>query len=226
VNALPLIAEAASPTVATRLECRDLAHRYGRRVGLATLSFTLTSPGLAAVMGPNGSGKSTLLRILAGLLRPSEGQSSLSIEGREITPATRRRFVGFASPTLAFYEELSVHENLGFAAEAMELRERDAAVRDALERVGLDARRDDRVASLSSGLVQRLRLAFALLQRPKVLLLDEPGNHLDEAGQAMLTELLRDESRRALVVLATNDSREWTLAERRIELGPGLGHSA
>jgi ABC-type lipoprotein export system ATPase subunit len=82
------------------------------------------------------------------------------------------------------------------------------------------------IASRPVWLVQRLHRVHAA-QRPPVLLLDEPGSHLDEAGHSMLTKLLRDESRRALVVLATNDSREWTLAERRIELdGRGLGHSA
>jgi heme exporter protein A len=228
VSALSAVAaEATGSALATRLACSELSHRYGRRVGLERLSFELAPPGLAAVTGANGCGKSTLLRILAGLLRPSEGRSTLAVDGRGVPPALRRGVVGFASPALAFYEELTVRENLSFAAESLSLREPSAAVRQALERVELEDRADDRVAALSSGLVQRLRIAFTLLQRPPVLLLDEPGSHLDEAGHSMLTKLLRDESRRALVVLATNDSREWTLAERRIELdGRGLGHSA
>jgi len=226
VTAMPALAE-ATPAVAARLACRDLMHRYGRRVGLERLSFELQAPGITAVVGANGSGKSTLLRILAGLLRPSEGHSTLTIDGRGVAPAARRGAIGFGSPALAFYEELTVRENLRFAAEALGLGDPAGAVMRALERVELVARADDRVAALSSGLLQRLRLAFAVLQRPAVLLLDEPGSHLDEEGHETLTKLLRDEGRRALVVLATNDPREWTLAERRIELGGrGLGPAA
>ncbi|MGH7730895.1 MAG: ABC transporter ATP-binding protein, partial [Candidatus Eiseniibacteriota bacterium] len=99
------------------LETRELSHRYGRRTALEPLSFALQAPGVAAVTGPNGSGKSTLLRIVAGLLRPSRGTSTLTVGGRAIAPAERRRWAGFAAPDLMFYEELSVAENLTFVAE-------------------------------------------------------------------------------------------------------------
>ncbi|HYM82304.1 MAG TPA: ATP-binding cassette domain-containing protein, partial [Candidatus Limnocylindria bacterium] len=171
--------------------------------------------------------KSTLLRILAGLLRPSAGASTLALGGRDIAPGERRRHVGFLSPALAFYEELSVAENLRFAAEALGLDAPGSAVVAALGRAGLAERAGDRVGALSSGLAQRLRIAFALLARPSVLLMDEPGSHLDEASHAWLATLVRDEASRRLVVLATNDPREWTLAEQRIELrGRGLGRPA
>ncbi|MGH7731063.1 MAG: transcriptional regulator, partial [Candidatus Eiseniibacteriota bacterium] len=71
------------------------------------------------------------------------------------------------------------------------------------------------------------RLAFAVLHRPPVLLLDEPGNHMDDEGRAMLAGLVDRERRAGLVLIATNDEREWRLAEQRIELrGRGLGHPA
>ena len=74
---------------------------------------------------------------------------------------------------------------------------------------------------------QRLRLAFALLHHPPVLLLDEPGSHMDEEGRVMLAGLVDRERSAGLVLIATNDEREWNLAERRIELrGRGLGHPA
>src|SRR5438093_12028307 len=124
-----------------------------------------------AVVGPNGAGKSTLLRILAGLLRPSEGSTTLKLGGAAIRARERRRWIGFAAPELAFYPELSVAENLGFAAEARGLTAVPEAVVGALDEVGLIGRAKDRVAALSSGMMQRLRLAFALLHRPAVLLL-------------------------------------------------------
>jgi ABC-type multidrug transport system ATPase subunit len=225
VTALESVAAPARSVA--QLEAHDLFHRYGPRVGLERLSFALTAPGIVAVTGPNGAGKSTLLRILAGLLHPTSGRSALIVEGHAVPPADRRRHLGFLSPALAFYEEFEVAENLGFAAEALGLAEPERVVASALERVELSERARDRAGALSSGLKQRLRIAFAILQSPPVLFLDEPGSHLDEAGRERLSELIRDEARRALVVVATNEPREWNLAERRIELrGRGLGRPA
>ena len=219
----------ASPGRATAvtLEARELGHRYGRRTGLEPVSFTLEAPGVTAVTGTNGAGKSTLLKIVAGLLRANRGRSALTVAGGAVAPAERRRCVGYAAPELAFYEELSAAENLAFVAEARGLRTPDAIAGAALERVGLAERASDRVMALSSGMRQRLRLAFAILHRPPVLLLDEPGGHLDDEGRAMLAGLIAEERRNALVLLATNDEREWRLADQRIELrGRGLGHPA
>jgi heme exporter protein A len=219
--------EAPRVTATATLETRDLAHRYGRRTALEPLSFALAAPGVAAVTGPNGSGKSTLLRIVAGLLGASRGTSILTVAGRAIAPAERRRWIGFASPELAFYEELSVAENLGFVAETRGMGSPAAAAAAALARVGLGSRKDDRVSALSSGMKQRLRLAFAVLHRPPVLLLDEPGSHMDDEGRTMLAGLVEQERHEGLVLIATNDEREWRLAEQRIELrGRGLGDPA
>lgn len=216
----------APVTAPARLEAKDLGHRYGARVGLPRVSFAWEGPGIVAVTGPNGAGKSTLLRILAGLLNPTWGSSSLRVGSLVPQGVERRRHVGFLSPSLAFYEEFGVGENLRFAGEALGLEHPERAASSALERVGLANRAKDRAGALSSGLRQRMRLAFALLQHPPVLLLDEPGSHLDEPGRARLNELIEDEARHALVVLATNEPREWTLAKRRIDLGGDLGRTA
>jgi ABC-type multidrug transport system ATPase subunit len=214
----------APATAALTLEASGLEHRYGARRGLDPLSFRLASPAAVAVTGPNGAGKSTLLRILAGLLRPTVGVGALRLDGAPVRAEALRRRVGFASPELQFYDELSVEENLGFAAEARGLADARAAVGGALERVGLAARARDRVPALSSGMKQRLRLAFALLERPALLLLDEPGSHLDDEGRAMVARVISEQSRAGLVILATNDEREWRLATQRIELRRrGLG---
>ena len=143
-----------------------------------------------------------------------------------MAPALRRRVVGLASPELSFYDEFTVGENLGFVAEARGLEEGTGGVRAALDRVGLLERIDDRVAALSSGMKQRLRLAFALLHRPPVLLLDEPGSHLDEVGRAVTEAIVAQHRTEGLVLLATNDQRERELADSRVELRGGLGRPA
>ena len=222
------VAVSSAPgTALATLAARDLTHQYSPRRGLSPVSFELESPLAAAVTGPNGAGKSTLLRIISGLLRPSGGTCALHCDGRPIGARDRRASVGLASPDVSFYEELTVGENLLFAAETRGLADPRGRVREALERVGLLARAGDRAEVLSSGMTQRLRIAFALLHRPAVLLLDEPGSHLDEDGRAMVARVVDEHRERGLVLIATNEERESRLGERTIELrGRGLGDPA
>jgi heme exporter protein A len=217
----------AAVKVPVQVEARSLVHRYGRRSVLDHLDFQFEAPGVVAVRGVNGAGKSTLLRILAGLLRPTAGVARVVVDGRDVTPLERYRHIGYAGPELAFYPEFTAHENLCFAAETRGLGDPARSATRALERVGLQARGTDRVGALSSGMVQRLRLAFGLLSDPPLLLLDEPGSHLDDQGRSMLTDLVNQERDHRLVMIATNEEREGALADRRVELrGRGLGDPA
>jgi heme exporter protein A len=210
---------AAESVPAATLAVENLTHRYDRRTALHGLNVVLAAPACLAVTGPNGSGKSTLLRILAGLLRPTAGSVVLELEGLPVPAAERARRVGYAGPDLTFYPELSAAENLSFAAEARGLTTPSRRAAAALEQVGLSPRGNDRVAALSSGMVQRLRMASALLHDPAVLLLDEPASHLDDEGRAWLWALLADRSRNDLVVVATNDERDMRHAVPTIALG-------
>ena len=214
--------------VAVAVSASGLTHRYGRRAtGVERLEFSFEGPGVVAVTGVNGSGKSTLLRIVAGLLRASSGDVQLRVDGREVPRPQRRTRVGLATPELAFYEEFTGTENLEFSAETRGLEAPRDATAKALSRVGLASRGKDRVAAYSSGMKQRLRLAFALLHEPPLLLLDEPGSHLDDEGRAAVREVVRSHGERGLVLLATNDPQEVQLAERSLELvARGLGDPA
>jgi heme exporter protein A len=221
------LATDAAPA-AVMLEAHDLAHRYAGGRGLKRIDFVVRAPGAIAITGVNGSGKSTLLRIVAGLLRPSGGTLAFAHRGRALAPLARRGVIGFASPELAFYPEFTCAENLRFAASAHGLADPDGAVAAALGALGLASRRHDRVGALSSGMQQRLRLAFAVLHRPPVLLLDEPGAHLDDDGRRTMEAFVAAHVRAGgLALIATNEEREWRLADERIELaGRGLGDPA
>lgn len=212
-----------SAAAAVRVAAEAVSHRFGARLALRPVSFEIEGPGVVAITGANGAGKSTLLRIVSGLLRPSAGACRLAVGGREVAPGQRRHHVGLATPELHFYEEMSADENLRFAAEARGLPRAAEAARSVLEEIGLQPRAHDRVAAFSSGMKQRLRLAFARLGEPDVLMLDEPGSHLDEEGRTALDEFVHRERERRLVLVATNDPREMALASQRIQLdGRGL----
>lgn len=206
----------------TVLSLDAVGKAYGtRRRVLADVTLTVRAGEVVAVTGPNGSGKSTLLKIVAGLLRPSRGQVTLTIDAGEPTPdpAVRRGAVGYAAPDLALYPELTGRENLAFfrAVRGRRLTNEEADRR--LADVGLAGRGDEPIGVYSSGMRQRLRLAFALLADPAILLLDEPSLALDAGGVAIVERIVAEQRTRGLTLLATNDAREAALGDRTIVLG-------
>jgi heme exporter protein A len=175
------------------------------------------APGeLLLVTGPNGSGKSTLLRCLAGLLAPDKGTIEYSEDKGVLDTDARRRRVGFVSPDLALYAELTVAENLEFFARLRRTGpERGLEV---LRRLGLPT--DRMTGALSSGMRQRLRWGWALLHRPRLLLLDEPFQNLDAPGEAVTRELLYEHlDQGGLAVVANPSHLEIDRVARRLELG-------
>jgi len=201
-----------------RVEARGLGVRLGGRVVFASLSFDWEGPGVIAVTGANGSGKTTLLKVVAGLLAPGRGSIAWLDGGRALKPHEARAGLGFVSPEIGLYEDLSARENLAFFAAARGLSWSTGDSDRWFARLGLQGRGDDRLAGYSSGMKQRVKLAFALMARPGLVLLDEPGSNLDDAGRALLAGLVEDAARTAMVVVATNDPAEAAWAHSRIEL--------
>jgi len=190
--------------------------RYGHRRLFENLSFAVQVGEPLAILGANGSGKSTLLRILSGVLEPIAGEARLEnassmAAGIELTPQ-----VGFVAPALQMYDAFTARENLDFLAQARRLSDRLSATAHVLERVGLARRADEPVATYSTGMRQRLRLAGALLHDPPVLLLDEPGATLDGPGRALVAEIFELTDR--ILVVATNDPAEAERCPRRVTL--------
>lgn len=179
----------SGPVVVTE----GLGHSYGDRAALTDLNLTVPAGRMVALLGPNGGGKSTLFRILATLLRPSEGHARVVGHdvGRE--PALVRRSIGVAFQSPSLDPHLSVRENMMHQGHLYGLLGRSLSRRIdvALESVGLTDRARDRVGTLSGGLARRVDLAKVLLHRPPLLLLDEPSTGLDPSVRRDLLDLLR-----------------------------------
>lgn len=201
---------------ATSLRFTDVRRRFGRVRVLAGVSGEVSPGESLLVSGPNGSGKSTLLRILAGLLAPEAGTVELHHEGRLLDIAGRRRAVGYVAPDLALYEELTTLENLEFFCRLRGVPlERG---RELLDLVGLPL--DRATGALSSGMRQRLRWTWALLDRPRLLLLDEPFQNLDRPGVEQGTELLEHHlAGGGMAVVASPGPLEIPHVRSRLELG-------
>lgn len=182
-----------------------LSRVYGERWVLREISLRLEVGETLAVIGPNGAGKSTLLRILAGLLRATEGKASVLGCSLPRDAWKLRGRLGYLGHSPLLYRDLSAVENLRFHARLFGLGERsEHRIDELLGRVSLGHRRSTLVGDMSAGMTQRLAICRAVLHQPELLVLDEPLANLDLAGAEAVAPLLGSAPARTRV-LVTHD---------------------
>ncbi|WP_103355575.1 ABC transporter ATP-binding protein [Amycolatopsis sp. CA-128772] len=201
-------AEVAPATYAWEIQAAGLKVRVGRRkMAVDGLDLSL-GKGVHGLLGPNGAGKTTLIRALATVLRPVSGH--LTLLG---TPATGqagrrelRRRIGYLPQNFGYYKRFTVREFVEYLAWLKEMSGEDipAAVQRAIERVGLADRADDRMKTLSGGMVRRVGIAQAIVNDPDILLLDEPTAGLDPAQRVRFRELVQELGRDSCVLISTH----------------------
>jgi ABC-2 type transport system ATP-binding protein len=170
------------------VEARGVIKRFGADVlALEGLDLRIEEGETYGLLGPNGAGKTTTLRMLLGLVRPTAGL--IEVLGRPPGDPAALRQTGAMGDT-AFYPFLSGRDNLRAVARRSGVGDRRVDV--VLDRVGLTARAGDAVAAYSYGMRQRLGVAVAILKDPRLLILDEPSNGLDPAGQLDVRQLIRE----------------------------------
>lgn len=172
------------------METQSLRREFGEEPVLRDVTFSVPTGQTLVVLGPNGAGKSTLLRMLATLLRPTSGK--LNVLGAELPgKAWRARGrIGYLSHDPLLYRDLTLAEALAFHASLHSVEDATARVGALLEDVGLARRAGQLVRTLSAGQLQRAAVCRCVLHRPELLLLDEPGAHLDPAGFATVEPLI------------------------------------
>jgi heme ABC exporter ATP-binding subunit CcmA len=205
------------------LEARGLRRSFGGLKVLRGVDLVVRPGEAVVVAGPNGAGKTTLLRVLAGLTRPEAGE--VRVLGRPVRGDgdTGRREIGFVSHQSLLYDDLTLAQNLTFAARLYRLPRPAEAARGALAAAGLTPRADDSPRRLSRGLTQRAAIARALLHRPRLLLLDEPFTALDaDAGGRLRGDLAaRLGDGMGMVIVSHRLSEVWALAKRVAVLAEG-----
>ena len=189
---------------------------------LSGVDLAIPSGSLIVVTGANGAGKTSLLRLLAGLVPLTSGVAT--VEGIDLAEGDLRqlrRRVGWLGHEGSFYDDLSVRENLEFAARALDRP--TGEIGSVVERVGLTHRIDTTTRQLSAGQRRRLGLAWLLLRRPELWLLDEPYASLDDDGRTFFDGLLGDVvAGGATVVVSAHDPlRSAALSPRTILLAGG-----
>ena len=198
------------------LEVSNLRKDFDRRPVFKNLNFTLTNSDSLAITGKNGSGKSTLIKVLANTYSQTSGIVSFSIDGKQVERQHFYKYIGFVSPYLNLYDEFTGYENLHFVTNLRGLNKE--LIDDVLKRVGLFERRHDLVKIYSSGMKQRLKLAFSIIHNPLILMLDEPTSNLDAEGIAAVNSIAEEYKHERILIIATNDEHERSLCKSDINL--------
>jgi len=211
-----------NPEPAIRLEHISRHYSMGAAVIRAVddVSFEVPSGEFLALLGSSGSGKSTLLNLIAGLDLPTSG--AVIVHGQDLSKVSslelaryRRQTVGMVFQSFNLLPRMTLEENVELPLRLAEVdrSERGTRVRQALERVGLDKRASHRPSELSGGEQQRAAIARALVNRPKLLLADEPTGNLDSAtGESILTLLREIQKNPGMTIVMVTHERP--LAER------------
>jgi ABC-2 type transport system ATP-binding protein len=181
-----------------------LTKRYGPVTALERLSLDVPQGSVFGFLGPNGAGKTTAMKILAGLIRPTEG--SATIAGRPVTvDGGHRRSLGYLAQDPSFYGWMTGRQTLRYVASFYPAIERPEGQVDELIRlVGLDGAADRKTRTYSGGMLQRLGIAQALVGRPPVVILDEPAAALDPLGRRDVLALLERLRGHATVLYSTH----------------------
>ena len=207
------------------ISIKGLRHRYGDRQVLALDAWHAAAGEHWLVLGASGSGKTTLLCILGGLLRPSAGR--VAVGGQDLAAlsgAALDRFrgsrIGFVPQKLHLIPSLGVEDNLVLAQYLAGIAQDRARVAEVLGVLGIADRARARPAELSHGQAQRVAVARAVINRPPVILADEPTSNLDDGQCAQAVALLESQAAAcaATLVIATHDQRVRARFEQRIEL--------
>ncbi|WP_282937774.1 ABC transporter ATP-binding protein [Paenibacillus sp. RC67] len=173
------------------IEAQDLSKDYGNGRGCRGITLQVGAGEAFGFLGPNGAGKSTFVKMLVGLIRPTGGRGM--IMGEPIGSMEARRHIGYLPELYRYQEWLSGEEVVKLHAKLCGIDKAVAAKRipELLDQVGLGLRGRDRVKNYSKGMQQRLGLACALINDPKLVFLDEPSSALDPIGRMEVRELLR-----------------------------------
>ena len=185
--------------MASIIEAEGLTKMFGAHAAVDHLDFKVEEGEVFGLLGPNGAGKTTTVRMLACLISPSEG--SAKVGGHKIgeNPLEVRQTVGILTENPSLYERLTAYENMDFFAEAYNLsapQEKSNRIKELLEFFNLWERRNDKVATFSKGMKQKLAIARALVHKPPVLFLDEPTAGLDPEASKEVRDLMEMLSRR------------------------------
>lgn len=199
------------------IKAERVCKSFGDYTIFKNINLRIQSGQCVGIVGPNGSGKTTLVRVLSKLISPSSGTVSYTTDQQEFKQENIYQKLGFVGPYLELYQDLTAAENLEFFSKMKRLKNYTERIENLMNKFQLQGREEDQVKTFSSGMKQRLKYIAALLHTPEVLFVDEPRANLDEEGIRTIYEVLEEQKKEGILILATNDSddlqfADWTVA--------------
>jgi len=217
----PTVASSSQPGAASLLSIRSVAKHFGKTIVLRDISLEIAEGEFLTILGESGSGKTTLLRILAGFEQPTSGEVWMQGERLDTEPPYRRR-VNTVFQSYALFPHMTVEQNVGYG---LAIAKRPAAeiqsrVNEALAKVKMSAYAQSKPSKISGGQQQRIALARALVNRPRLLLLDEPLSALDANLRRQMQVELKALQREVGItfIFVTHDQEEAMVMSDRIAL--------
>lgn len=183
------------------------------------MNYSINAGEVIAITGPNGSGKSTLLKILAGVMKPTDGKITVNINNQDINIDNFYKYFGFVAPYLNLYEEFNPIEHLRVICKMRNIKFSNEIAMNYLAQFNLQEHYLKPIKAFSSGMKQRMKLILAILNQPSILFLDEPFSNLDEEGISNFEKIIDDfHNRDNVIFIASNDEREISLSNKKINI--------
>lgn len=190
------------------VEVRNLTKIYGEQRAVDDISFAINQGEIVGFLGPNGAGKSTTMKMITGYLEPSAG--NINVNGVDVkkVPLDAKKKIGYLPESNALYYDMYVREYLGFIADVHKINNKQQAISNVIEQVGLTPESKKRVGQLSKGYKQRVGLAAALIHDPEVLILDEPTSGLDPNQIVEIRNVIKEQGKNKLVLFSSHILQE------------------
>ncbi len=213
----------SSTSQAWAVEVKELTKSFSNHLALRGIDLEVRQGESVVIFGPNGAGKTTLIKVLATIMKPSSGR--ILIDGLNLKNNAEeiRRRIGVVTHQTFLYSNLTAYENLEFYSRMYDVPRRKERIHEVAAMVAMTSRLHNRVGTLSRGMQQRLSLARALLNKPTIMLLDEPETGLDQRAISMFWQALQTEGggNRSIILTTHNLERGLELGDRLLILDKG-----
>jgi ABC-2 type transport system ATP-binding protein len=190
------------------VEVKGLTKIYGEQRAVDNISFKINKGEIVGFLGPNGAGKSTTMKMITGYLAPDEGEITVSGIDVKKQPLESKKKIGYLPESNALYYDMYVKEYLGFVADVHTINNRQQAISNVVEQVGLTPEKNKKIGQLSKGYKQRVGIAAALLHNPEVLILDEPTSGLDPNQIIEIRQVIKDQGKDKIVLFSSHILQE------------------
>jgi ABC-2 type transport system ATP-binding protein len=200
------------------LKVENLSHKYSSAWAIRDINFEINETGVVGLLGSNGAGKSTTMNIICGALLQTEGEVTINGLNMKNDPIAYKKQIGFLPQQAPLYLDFTVQEYLEYAAQLRQIEKHaiKAAVDEVLEKTAITQMRSRLIKNLSGGFRQRVGIAQAIINKPKVVILDEPTNGLDPNQIIEARKLIKEIAQDHAVLLSSHVLSEINLLAREI----------